>query len=100
MNTKNRRVSWRRLGALVRKELIQFVNDPSSILIDFILPIMLLFLFGYAVSLDSTRVRVGVAAEGRTPEAENLLVTLRTSKYLDFPASFARRHLERERVAR
>jgi ABC-2 type transport system permease protein len=99
MTNKNRRFSWRRLGALVRKELIQIVNDPSSILIAFILPIMLLFLFGYAVSLDSTRVRVGVALEGRTPESENLLVTLRNSKYLDVTASFDRRYLEREMVA-
>jgi len=99
MNAKNRRFSWRRLGALVRKELIQIVNEPSSILIAFILPIMLLFLFGYAVSLDSTRVRVGVALEGRTPESENLLVSLRNSRYLDVTASFDRRFLEREMVA-
>src|SRR5246127_5341849 len=99
MTNKNRRSSWRRLGALVRKELIQDVNDPRSILIAFILPIMLLFLFGYAVSLDSTRVRVGVALEGRTPESENLLVTLRNSKYLEVTASFDRRYLEREMVA-
>jgi ABC-2 type transport system permease protein len=99
MNVKNRRFSLRRLGALVRKELIQIVNDPSSILIAFILPIMLLFLFGYAVSLDSTRVRVGVALEGRTPESENLLVSLRNSKYLDVTASLDRRFLEREMVA-
>src|ERR1700746_2926688 len=99
VTNKNRRFSWRRLGALVRKELIQIVNDPSSILIAFILPIMLLFLFGYAVSLDSTRVKVGVALEGRTPESENLLVTLRNSKYLDVTASFDRRYLEREMVA-
>ena len=99
MNTKNRRFSLRRLGALVRKELIQIVNDPSSILIAFILPIMLLFLFGYAVSLDSTRVRVGVVLEERTPESENLVVTLRNSKYLDVTASFDRGFLEREMVA-
>lgn len=99
MTTKNRRFSWRRLGALVRKELIQIVNDPSSILIAFILPVMLLFLFGYAVSLDSTRIRVGVALEERTPESENLLVTLRNSKYLDVTPSFDRRFLEREMVA-
>ena len=99
MTNKNRRFSWRRLGALVRKELNQIVNDPSSILIAFILPIMLLFLFGYAVSLDSTRVRVGVALEGRTPESESLLVSLRNSKYLDVTASFDRRFLEREMVA-
>src|SRR6201987_73061 len=99
MTHKNLRFNWRRLGALIRKELIQIVNDPSSILIAFILPIMLLCLFGYAVSLDSTRVRIGVALEGRTPESESLLVSLRNSKYLDVTASFDRRFLEREMVA-
>src|ERR1700678_4735032 len=96
---KNQRFMCRRLGAFVWKELIQIVNDPSSILIAFILPIMLLFLFGYAVSLDSTRVRVGVALEERTAESENLLVSLRHSKYLEVTASFDRGFLEREMVA-
>jgi ABC-2 type transport system permease protein len=99
MKLKRHKFSSRRLGALVRKELIQIVNDPSSILIAFILPVMLLFLFGYAVSLDSTRIRVGVVMEERTPESENLLVTLRNSKYLDITASFERSFLEKEMVA-
>jgi ABC-2 type transport system permease protein len=99
MTDKVQRFSGRRLVALVHKELIQIVNDPSSILIAFILPVMLLFLFGYAVSLDSTRVRVGVVLEERTPESENLLTTLRNSQYLDVTASYDRAELEREMVA-
>jgi drug efflux transport system permease protein len=75
------------------------VTDPSSILIAFILPVMLLFLFGYAVSLDTTRIRIGVALEERTPESENLLTSLRNSRYLDVTVSFDRRALEREMVA-
>lgn len=99
MNSSAKKFSGRRLGALVRKELIQIVNDPSSILIAFILPVMLLFLFGYAVSLDSTRIRVGVVMEERTAESESLLVSLRNSPYLDVTASFDRGFLEREMVA-
>jgi ABC-type multidrug transport system ATPase subunit/ABC-type multidrug transport system permease subunit len=99
MNSNAKKFSGRRLGALVRKELIQIVNDPSSILIAFILPVMLLFLFGYAVSLDSTRIRVGVVMEERSPESESLLVSLRNSPYLDVTASFDRGFLEREMVA-
>jgi ABC-2 type transport system permease protein len=99
MTGKVQRFSGRRLVALVQKELIQIVNDPSSILIAFILPVMLLFLFGYAVSLDSTRIRVGVVLEERTPESENLLTSLRNSKYLDVTASYDRARLEKEMVA-
>ena len=53
----------RRLTALVRKETYQVIRDPSSILIAFVLPLILLFLFGYGVSLDATRTRIGVVVE-------------------------------------
>lgn len=98
-NLKPQKFSFRRLSALVRKELLQIVNDPSSMLIAFVLPVMLLFLFRYAVSLDATRVRIGVVMEERTPESESLVLSLRNSRYLDVIASFDRSFLERELVA-
>ena len=52
--------SFRRMRGLVRKELAQVVRDPSSVLIAFVLPGVLLFLFGYGVSLDANHVRIGV----------------------------------------
>src|SRR5262245_12277607 len=51
----------RRLRALVIKESLQIGRDPSSILIALVLPLILLFLFGYGVSLDANHVRIGVA---------------------------------------
>jgi ABC-2 type transport system permease protein len=62
----------RRFGALMRKETRQVLRDPSSILIAFVLPMILLFLFGYGVSLDQARVRVGLAVEEATPDALSL----------------------------
>jgi ABC-2 type transport system permease protein len=91
--------SIRRLWALIRKEAIQIITDPSSILIAFILPVILLFIFGFAVSLDTTRLRVGVVLEERTPESENLLHSLWNSRYLDVTVSFDRKQLEQEMVA-
>jgi ABC-2 type transport system permease protein len=83
----------------MRKEAIQIITDPSSILIAFILPVILLFIFGFAVSLDTTRLRIGVVLEERTPESENLLHSLRNSRYLDVTVSFDRAALEKEMVA-
>ena len=91
--------SWRRLRALIWKESIQILRDPSSILIALVLPVMLLFLFGYAVSLDLTRLHIGVVMEERTPESETLVLSLRNSRYLDVTVSFDRAALERELVA-
>jgi ABC-2 type transport system permease protein len=99
MNRKPNKISPRRLWALIRKEAIQIITDPSSILIAFILPVILLFIFGYAVSLDTTRLRIGVVLEERTPESENLLTSLRNSRYLDVTVSFDRAALEKEMVA-
>ena len=53
-------ISTRRLLALCRKESYQIVRDPSNILIAFVLPVLLLFLYGFAINLDSTLVKIGV----------------------------------------
>ena len=53
-------ISMRRLLALCRKESYQIVRDPSNILIAFVLPVMLLFLYGFAINLDSSLVKLGV----------------------------------------
>jgi ABC-2 type transport system permease protein len=94
MNKRNS--SWRRLRALIWKEGIQIVHDPSSILIAFVLPVLLLFLFGFAVSLDSTNLRIGFVMEDRSPETESLLAAFRGSKYFQLYISYSRKELERE----
>ncbi len=50
----------RRLRGLVRKEFLQILRDPSSLAIAFALPAVLLFLFGYGVSLDAHDVPIGI----------------------------------------
>ncbi len=58
----NRRRTMR-LWGMIRKESLQIVRDPSSISIAFIMPVVLLFLFGYGVSLDAKDVPVGIVIE-------------------------------------
>jgi ABC-2 type transport system permease protein len=53
---------WR-LRALVRKEALQILRDPSSIAIAFLLPMVLLLIFGYGVSLDAKRIPIAVVVE-------------------------------------
>jgi len=61
-----------RLRGLVRKELFQIVRDPSSILIAFVLPLILIFLFGYALNLDANNLKVGLVVERSSPTANQL----------------------------
>lgn len=77
------RFDLRRLAALVRKEGAQIVRDPSTFLIAFVLPMILLFLFGYAVSLDSTRIRVGLVIQDSSAPALRLAQAYRSSRYFE-----------------
>ncbi len=55
--------SWRRAGALIAKEFRQIARDPSSILLSVVLPLVMIFLYGYGLNLDSTVMRTGVLLE-------------------------------------
>lgn len=79
--------------SLVVKETRQTVRDPSSILIASVLPLILLFLFGYGVSLDAKHVRLGVALEGKSPEARELLAGFIATEYFDVVTARDRRDL-------
>ncbi|MBP2234574.1 ABC-2 type transport system permease protein [Sinorhizobium kostiense] len=71
----------RRFVALMRKESYQILRDPSSILIAFVLPMILLFLFGYGVSLDTTRTRISLVVEEETPLTRDLAASFTASRY-------------------
>ena len=89
----------RRFLALVRKETQQLVRDPSTILIAFVLPLVLLFLFGYGVSLDTSRTRIGLVLENPTPTASDLGASFRASPYFDVRMAHDRRELSADLVA-
>ena len=76
-----------RLLSLIRKESLQAVRDPSTILIAFILPVILLFLFAYAVSLDVRQIRIGVVLESNTPAAAELAAALNSTRYFEVTAA-------------
>jgi len=52
-----------RLRGMIRKESLQILRDPSSIAIAFVMPVILLLLFGYGVSLDAKHVRLALVVE-------------------------------------
>ncbi len=73
---------WRRVRALMRKESLQVVRDPSSIAIAFVLPLILLLLFGYGVSLDIRHLPLAVVIEDMTPDARSLFESFSNSPYI------------------
>ena len=73
----------RRVWALVRKETCQVLRDPSSIAIGIALPLLLIILFGYGLSLDVRNVPVAVVLEDSSLEARELAARFELSEYFD-----------------
>ena len=71
----------RRLRALCRKETLQILRDPSSNIIAFLLPVVMLLIFGYGINLDSSGLRVGLVLEDTGPEARHFADSLYGSPY-------------------
>jgi len=88
-------ISWRRLAALCRKESYQVVRDPSSIIIAFALPVILLMIFGYGINLDASRIRIGVLNEDSGPDAALFVAALAASPYFEPHPSTSRSELAR-----
>src|SRR3546814_12359501 len=94
-----RRFDARRLAALVRKESLQALRDPSTLLIAFVLPTVLLFLFAYAVSLDIRKVRIGVVVESPSVAAQQLAAAFAATRFLDVTFAHDRREVADRVVA-
>ena len=72
-----------RLRGLVRKEFLQILRDPSSIAIAFLMPVVLLLLFGYGVSLDAENVPIALVVDQPSADTASFTEAFRGSKYFD-----------------
>ena len=70
-----------RLRGLVRKESLQILRDPSSIAIAFVMPVVLLLLFGFGVSLDAKNVRLALVVEQADANTSSLVAAFRSSEF-------------------
>ena len=91
-------ISWRRLRALCWKETLQIFRDPSSILVAFFMPLLMLFIFGYGINLDFSRLRIGLRMEDAGAEAAAFAAALTGSPWLEVRSYDSRVALERALV--
>lgn len=89
----------RQLKALVFKEFLQIIRDPSAILIAFVLPLVLLFIFGYGINLDTNKVRIGLVLEVQGPDIISLTKAFTNSRYLDVRIGKNRHEFEQELIS-
>lgn len=70
------------LKALIQKEFYQILRDPSSILIAFVLPLMLLIIYMYGVNLDTVRIRMGFKIDDPSQQVITLVDSFKNNKFI------------------
>ena len=68
--------------ALIKKEFLQIIRDFSSILIAFVLPLIILFLYRYAVNLDTVKITLGIKNDDINPKISTLINSFNHSDYI------------------
>ncbi len=74
-------MNLKRLRALAAKERKQMLRDPSSIAIGIVLPVMLLMVFGYGMSMDVRNIRLGIVLREPSEIGSAVVARYRNSEY-------------------
>ena len=74
-------VSLTRLGAIARKEVIQLRRDTRSLLLAFAVPVVLLIIFGYAITWDIRDISLAVLDRDHSARSRELVDSFRSSGY-------------------
>lgn len=75
-----------RIKAIAKKELIQISRDPLSLAMAFLMPVLLLFLFGYAITLDVNNLKTVVHDRDKSSASRGLVSAFRESGYFSIIA--------------
>jgi ABC-2 type transport system permease protein len=70
-----------RIKAVAKKELIQIWRDPLSLAMAFLMPVMLLFIFGYAITLDVNNLKTVVYDLDKSSFSRELINSFGASEY-------------------
>ena len=75
--------SWARFLAVLHKEWIQIRRDPMTLRLIIALPVMQLFLFGYAINTDPKHLPTGLLSSEHSQYVRTIVAALRNTGYYD-----------------
>jgi ABC-2 type transport system permease protein len=73
--------------SIIRKEFIQIFRDPRTLLLIIVMPIMQLFLLGYAATTDVKNISLAVWDQSRSTQSRALLDSFRAANYFSIDYS-------------
>jgi ABC-2 type transport system permease protein len=74
-------MNLRRTRAVARKEFLHILRDPLSLIMALALPLLMILLFGYALTLDVDRIPTLVYDMDHSPESRELISLFDGSRY-------------------
>lgn len=81
-----------RIAAVIEKESRDILRDPITVAIAILMPLVMLFLFGYAISLDVNNTSLGVFDMDRSPASRELVEGFSESGYFRLAAFYESDH--------
>jgi len=88
--------SLARFLAVLRKEWIQILRDPITLRLIIALPIMQLFLFGFAINTDPKHLPAGVLSADHSQYERTLIAALQNTGYYDIRTLSTEAEAERD----
>jgi ABC-2 type transport system permease protein len=83
-------MSGARIAAILVKELRQLGRDPATLAMLLALPLFLLLMFGYAISLDVRHIQLAVLDRDRSEASRDFIQSFLHSEYFDLRTSMDR----------
>lgn len=74
-------MSYRRTRALFRKEMLHILRDPRSLVAALLQPLVMLLIFGWALSLDVDRIPTYIYDQSDSPQSRDLIKQFEGSRY-------------------
>jgi ABC-2 type transport system permease protein len=76
-----------RLISIIRKEFIQIFRDPRTLVLVIVMPMLQLFLLGYAATTDIKNISIAVWDQSQSQQSRALLDAFRAANYfsIDYP---------------
>lgn len=83
------------MQSLIKKEALHIVRDKRTLLVVLVMPIVLLILFGYAISMEVNDVRVAVVTGKHNDLTRNAIERIRVNQYTTFAGEIPHSEIDR-----
>ena len=80
--------------SLIKKEALHIVRDRRTMIITLVMPLVLLLLFGFAISMEINDVRVAVVVDRHTPQTREIVARMQADDYFSFTGIVSEREAE------